>query len=97
MPAFVTPLRSLMVLAYLAGCSPGGGPTEEVGNLGGEEFLRLRAGPGLGYATLLGLPEGTEVIRQGCVTELGQLWCRVGLAAAPGVSGHVSADYLTAP
>jgi len=59
------------------------------------EFLKLRAGPGLEFNVILGLPEGTELNRKDCVTELGQLWCRVSLAGSPGVSGYVSADYLS--
>lgn len=43
----------------------------------------------------MGLPDGTALTRQECVTELGQRWCRVTLADAPGVTGYVSADYLT--
>ena len=88
---------AITVLASLAGCGIGGLGTEVVGNLGEEEFLRLRAGPSLGYAVVLGLPEGTPVIRQDCVTELGQLWCRVALAEARTVTGYVAADYLTEP
>jgi hypothetical protein len=41
------------------------------------------------------LPEGTELIRRDCVTEMGQLWCRVSLADAPATTGYVSADYLS--
>ncbi|MCC5975207.1 MAG: SH3 domain-containing protein [Rubellimicrobium sp.] len=91
---------SLVLLALLAGCttgtgiSTGGAGSETVGNLRGEEFLRMRAGPGLGFAVILGLPEGTAVTRRSCVTEAGQLWCRIDLADWPNVRGYVSADYL---
>jgi uncharacterized protein YraI len=64
---------------------------------GPDEFLKLRAGPGLGYSIILGLPDGTSLIRRDCVTEVSQLWCRVSLAAAPQITGYVSADYLSAP
>ncbi len=101
MTTFTTRALSLVLLAALAGCATGDpGPrpgTETVGNLRGEEFLRLRAGPGLGYAVVLGLPEGTSVRRRTCVTEAGQLWCRIALADWPTVTGYVSADYLTPP
>ena len=60
----------------------------------GSELLKLRAGPGLGYRIILGLPDGTVVNRHGCVTEVGQRWCRVSLADAPGMRGFVSEDYL---
>ena len=61
---------------------------------GPDDLLKLRAGPGLGFKVVLGLPDGTEVIRRDCVTEVGQLWCRVSLVEAPSVTGYVSADYL---
>jgi hypothetical protein len=44
---------------------------------------------------VLGLPDGTTLDRRDCVTELGQLWCRVSLSAAPGITGYVAADYLS--
>jgi len=62
---------------------------------GPNELLKLRSGPGLGFNIIMGLPDGTELIRRDCVTEVGQLWCRVTLADAPGVTGYVSADYLS--
>jgi hypothetical protein len=64
---------------------------------GPDEFLKLRAGPGLGFSTIVGLPDGTSLDRHDCVTELGQLWCKVSLSAAPQISGYVSADYLSTP
>jgi hypothetical protein len=87
---------TLLALVLLAGCSgdPGG---VVVQGAGPDEFLKLRAGPGLGYSTILGLPDGTSLVRRDCVTELGQLWCRVSLSAAPQITGYVSADYLSAP
>ena len=62
---------------------------------GPDELLKLRAGPGLGWSVVLGLPEGTMLNRQDCVTEIGQRWCRVSLEAAPQITGFVSADYLS--
>ena len=67
-----------------------------VDGTGPEEFLKMRAGPGMGYSVILGLPEGTSLIRSDCVTEVGQSWCRVALAAAPQITGYVSADYISA-
>nr|WP_246253434.1 SH3 domain-containing protein [Sulfitobacter maritimus] len=77
-----------------AGCAPlAGGRTSVVG-VGADDLLKLRTGPGLEYGIVLGLPDGTELIRRDCVTEVGQLWCRVSPAEAPSVEGYVSADYL---
>ncbi len=95
MSKFFAPARTMLLIGSLGGCAVGG--SEVVGNLGEEEFLRMRAGPSLGYSVVLGLPAGTLVVRQNCVTELGQLWCRVALAEAPSVTGYVAADYLTGP
>ena len=84
-------LVSILLLAGCAGSAGGRAVVEGTGN----ELLKLRAGPGLGYRVILGLPDGTVVTRRGCVTELGQLWCRISLVDAPGVTGYVSADYLS--
>ncbi len=62
---------------------------------GADELLKLRAGPGLGYSVILGLPDGTRLVRRDCVTEVGQLWCRVSLADAPKITGYVSEDCLS--
>ncbi len=87
----------LFCSAMLAGCAGVTGTRTVVEGTGPEEYLKLRAGPGLGFSVILGLPEGTALIRDDCVTEVGQLWCKVALAAAPQISGYVSADYLAEP
>ena len=86
-----------LALGVLTNCTSGARETVTVRGAGPEDFLRLRAGPGLGYKVILGLPDGTTLIRRDCVTEVGQLWCRVALADASGITGYVSADYITAP
>jgi uncharacterized protein YraI len=93
------PALALLLAAPLAACgtgpAPGIGGDRVVVAGAGEDLLKLRAGPGLGYEVLLGLPDGTALLRRDCVTELGQTWCRVALSGAPGVTGHVAADYLS--
>jgi len=79
-----------------AGCGGLTGGRTLVEGAGPDELLKLRGGPGLGFRVILGLPDGTELIRRDCVTEMGQLWCRVSLRNAPQVTGYVSADYLSA-
>ena len=86
---------ALFSLALLAGCNGVAGNRVVVDRAGPDDLLKLRAGPGLGFKVVLGLPDGTELIRRDCVTELGQEWCRVALPDAPGVTGYVSADYLS--
>lgn len=85
---------ALFCLTLLANCVGLGGRHTTVQRAGPDELLKLRAGPGLHYKVLLGLPDGTDLVRRDCVTEAGQLWCRVSLAKAPSVTGYVSADYL---
>ena len=81
----------------LAGCAGVMGERAVVTGVGQGDLLKLRYGPSLGYKVKLGLPDGTEVVRRTCVTEMGQLWCEVSLAKDPGVTGYVSAAYLTKP
>ncbi|WP_102110460.1 SH3 domain-containing protein [Oceaniglobus roseus] len=90
-------LAPLVAITLLAGCAMGPGHRAVVTGAGPDELLKLRGGPGLGYRVILGLPDGTALTRHDCVTEVGQLWCRVSLSAAPKISGYVSADYLAAP
>ncbi len=92
-----TAVMRVLVLTLLAGCAVGAGGRAVVKGAGPDELLKLRAGPGLGYKVMLGLPDGTALTRRSCVTEVGQLWCKVSLANAPGISGYVSADYLRTP
>lgn len=86
-------------LAFMLMANCGGivGERAVVKGAGPDELLKLRAGPGLGFKVVLGLPDKTLVNRGACVTEVGQLWCRVTLADASQVSGYVSADYLAKP
>ncbi|MFT4015004.1 MAG: SH3 domain-containing protein [Paracoccus sp. (in: a-proteobacteria)] len=88
-----THLAALLALMIVAGCAASHGSV--VKGAGPDDLLKLREGPGLNYRIILGLPDGTRLRRHDCVTKAGKLWCRVSLAAKPGVSGYVSADYLS--
>lgn len=88
-------LYGVFAMFFLTGCAVTSGERVVVKGAGPTELLKMRAGPGLGFKVVLGLPEGTLLTRRDCVTEVGQLWCRVSLAKAPGISGYVSADYLS--
>ncbi len=90
-------VKSLCALALVASCGSVTGGRAVVQGAGPDDLLKLRYGPGLEYKVKMGLPDGTELVRRDCVTELGQLWCRVSLANSPGVTGYVSADYLSEP
>ena len=86
----------IMALMLVASCGDLAVGNTVVEGAGPDELLKLRAGPGLGYRVIFGLPDGTALDRRDCVTEIGQLWCRVSLSAAPRITGYVSADYLSA-
>lgn len=88
-------LSVIFALMLVVGCAPLGADRTVVERTGPDELLKLRAGPGLGYLIIVGLPDGTALNRHGCVTEVGQLWCEVSLADAPQTRGYVSADYLS--
>ena len=82
----------LLALVMTTGCTVGSGAV--VQGTGPNDLLKLREGPGLGYAIIIGLPDGTRLTRQSCLTNNGKVWCGVSLADRPSVSGYVSADYL---
>lgn len=86
-----------VILTFMLIASCGNLATDRtlVKGAGPDELLKLRAGPGLGYRVILGLPDGTSLNRGDCVTEVGQLWCQVSLTDAPRITGYVSADYLS--
>lgn len=94
-------LASVLGLGVLAGC--GGSPSPAVVGMfskaevrGVEEgdMLKLRAGPGIGYDVVVGLPNGA-VMRMGECSRIGKArWCEVALDAAPGLKGYVSETYL---
>lgn len=86
----------IFALMLVAGCGDLAAVRTVVEGTGPDELLKLRSGPGLGYSVVLGLPDGTSLNRRDCVTEVGQLWCRVSLTAAPRITGYVSAEYLSA-
>ena len=88
-------LTALLALTILAGCLNVTGNRVTVERAGPDDLLKLRAGPGLGFRVIVGLPDGTELIQRDCVTEAGQRWCRVSLAEVPSLTGYVSADYLS--
>lgn len=90
-------IASLFALGLIAGCVAVGRDRVLVEGVGREDLLKLRAGPGLQFNVILGLPDGTRLIRRDCVTEIGQRWCQVALADAPAITGYVAEDYLSAP
>ncbi|TRW97848.1 SH3 domain-containing protein [Paracoccus sp. M683] len=82
----------LFAVMVAAGCAVGSGVV--VRGAGPDDLLKLREGPGLEHKIIIGLPDGTRLTRQNCMTNNGKVWCRVALTDRPGVTGYVSADYL---
>lgn len=83
---------AFLAFITVAGCAATSGAV--VKGAGPNDLLKLRAGPGLNHKIIMGLPDGTRVNRQNCVTSNGKLWCRVSLTDRPSVAGYVSAEYL---
>ncbi|KEP70723.1 SH3 domain-containing protein [Thioclava sp. BHET1] len=68
--------------------------TYEVYGVHGEDMLKLRMGPGVGYNVIVGLPNGTEVLVKSCERIGNTRWCKVALKAAQGLTGYASDSYL---
>jgi len=87
---------ALLALAPLLAATPAaaGMGRYEVYGVEGEEMLKLRGGPGIGYIAILGLPKGTVLRVHSCQQTGGTRWCSVSLDMAPRIKGHVSWAYL---
>ncbi|PYG31698.1 SH3 domain-containing protein [Pelagimonas varians] len=66
----------------------------EVFGVDNDDMLKLRAGPGIGYKVILGLPNGTALRVHSCQQTGATRWCNVSLKKARGLKGHVSWAYL---
>ena len=66
----------------------------EVTGVEKDDMLKMRAGPGIGYKIILGLPNGTELRVHSCEQSGGTRWCKVSLKNAGSVRGFVSWAYL---
>jgi uncharacterized protein YraI len=95
-----TAVIGFLVLGFSAACSE----TAPVASLGVDrmqvagveegDMLKLRGGPGLGFETYAGLPNGTILRVRNCRQVGGTRWCEVALDRAPGLGGFVSETYL---
>lgn len=65
-----------------------------VSGVSDDDMLKMRLGPGVGFRTILGLPNGTEVRVITCEQSGGKRWCKVSLKMARNVRGYVSFAYL---
>ncbi|SFT01351.1 SH3 domain-containing protein [Sulfitobacter marinus] len=58
------------------------------------DMLKMRKGPGTGYRTVLGLPNGTVLRVKSCQQTGSTRWCKVALNDARAMVGYVSWAYL---
>ncbi len=66
----------------------------KVAGVEADDMLKLRAGPGVGFKVIVGLPNGTVLRVYSCEQTGGTRWCKVALKQAPGLKGYVSWAYL---
>ncbi len=59
-----------------------------------DDMLKLRAGPGVGYRIIVGLPNGTVLRVYDCQQTGSTRWCKVALEQARSLKGYVNATYL---
>lgn len=59
-----------------------------------DDMLKMRAGPGVGYNVIVGLPNGTVLWLNSCERSGNTSWCKVSLKQARGLKGYVSSAYL---
>lgn len=66
----------------------------EVVGVEGDDMLKMRAGPGIDFNVIVGLPNGTVLWVRSCEQTGGTRWCKVALDQARGLRGYVSWAYL---
>ena len=86
-----------VALAGLSGCvgaDAGMARYYEVSGVEVGDLLKLRAGPGIGFRVIAGLPNGTVLRLQRCEQTGGTRWCKATLKGESGLEGYVSWAYL---
>ena len=66
----------------------------EVYGVSDDDMLKMRAGPGIGFNIIVGLPNGTLLRVHRCEQTGSTRWCQVSLERARGLRGYVSAAYI---
>ncbi len=86
-----------LVFGTFSGAEPANAATLgrfEVVGVEGDDMLKMRAGPGIGFVVILGLPNGTVLRVNSCEQTGGTRWCSVSLDKARAIKGYVSWAYL---
>ncbi|KEO55375.1 SH3 domain-containing protein [Thioclava pacifica] len=91
--ALAAPLFAFALLASPALADSWRG-TYVVAGVKGEDMLKMREGPGVGYKVIVGLPNGTLLRVQSCERIGNTRWCNARLDRAPGLKGYVSESYI---
>lgn len=88
-------------LGAVALTAPGAGlaqselkPYYTVGGVGGDDMLKMRAGPGTGFRVIAGFPDGTVMRVYSCEQTGSTRWCKVAPRQARALKGYVSWAYL---
>lgn len=87
-----------VLAAGALGVAPGAGRAEtgyfEVVGVEADDLLKVRAGPGIGYRLIVGLPNGTVLRVHSCEQTGSTRWCKVTMKEARSLKGYVSRTYL---
>lgn len=84
-------------LGILSACVPSGDGLDRyyvVSGVEADDMLKLRAGPGIGYRVILGIPNGTVLRVYSCEQTGGTRWCKASVKQSTTVNGYVSWAYL---
>lgn len=90
-------LIAAAVLGGLPGCVPSDISLSKYYMVAGVEtgdMLKLRAGPGIGFRVIAGLPNGTALQIYSCQQTGSTRWCKVALKQPSRLNGYVSWAYL---
>ncbi len=90
-------MLALIVMGTVFGADPATAASlgrYEVFGVEGDDMLKMRGGPGIGYSVIVGLPNGTVLRVHSCQQTGGTRWCSVSLERARGLKGYVSWAYL---
>jgi hypothetical protein len=86
-----------IMLGAMSGCVPSDGRLSRYYVVAGVEegdLLKLRAGPGIGFRVIAGLPNGTVLQVNRCEQTGSTRWCKVALKQPSVLTGYVSWAYL---
>jgi uncharacterized protein YraI len=86
-----------ILLGSVSGCVPSGAGLDQyyvVSGVESDDMLKLRAGPGIGFRVILGIPNGTVLRIYSCEQTGGTRWCKASVKQSNTVNGYVSWAYL---